>query len=83
MPRYDYLCEANGQTVEVNHKMSEQVTTWGELCAIAEIDAGSTPPESPVTKLITGGSPLLKSNGGGMPPCGPGGGCGPGGCPYV
>jgi predicted nucleic acid-binding Zn ribbon protein len=55
MPTYDYLCEANGQTVEVGHPMSERLATWGEVCARAGLDLGATPPEAPVKKLITGG----------------------------
>ncbi|MEQ8497461.1 MAG: regulator, partial [Gammaproteobacteria bacterium] len=37
MPTYDYHCHANGRVVEVRHRMSEQVGTWGELCALAGI----------------------------------------------
>jgi len=29
MPTYDYRCDANGKTVEVIHRMSEQLNTWG------------------------------------------------------
>lgn len=56
MPLYEYQCEANGQTVEVVHRMSERFETWGELCAAAEIEAGDTPADTPVTKLIGTGS---------------------------
>jgi hypothetical protein len=47
MPTYDYYCENNGKTVEVSHRMSEQVASWGELCERAGIDAGDTPPGQP------------------------------------
>lgn len=52
MPVYEYFCAANGKTVTVVHKMSEQVKTWGELCQAAGIDPGDTPPDAPVEKLL-------------------------------
>ena len=52
MPTYDYCCEANGRTVEVRHRMSEDITTWGELCRAAGIALDSTPADTPVTRLI-------------------------------
>jgi hypothetical protein len=56
MPTYDYRCETNGRVVEVRHRMSDDVRTWGELCGVAGIEPGDTPPESPVTRLATGGN---------------------------
>ncbi len=56
MPRYDYTCEANGRTLEATHRMDEEITTWGELCDLAEVDPGSTPVRSPVVKLISSGT---------------------------
>ncbi|MGB1884432.1 MAG: hypothetical protein ACPHUF_11040 [Gammaproteobacteria bacterium] len=56
MPLYEYHCETNGQTVEVVHKMSERYETWGELCAGAEIEVGDTPADTPIQRLIGGGS---------------------------
>ena len=56
MPMYEYLCEANGRSVEVVHRMSERYETWGELCEKSQIDPGDTPPESPVRRLIGGGT---------------------------
>ena len=53
MPTYEYHCESNGRTVEVSHKMAEKLSTWGELCARAGINAGRTAPGTPVTKLIS------------------------------
>jgi len=55
MPIYEYLCESNGRVLEVQHKMAEQLQTWGELCARIGISAGKTDPEAPVTKLISAG----------------------------
>lgn len=53
MPRYDYFCDANGRTVETVHRISEQVCTWGELCARSGADPGETPADAPVRKIIT------------------------------
>lgn len=52
MPIYDYFCDANGRKVEVSHKMSERIETWGALCERAGITPGDTAPESPVRKLF-------------------------------
>ena len=75
MPTYDYRCEENGQVVEVKHRMSEQVSTWGELCALADMAVGATPAETPVKKLATGGQVVKSSTLGNkdMPPCATGG----------
>jgi hypothetical protein len=56
MPTYDYHCPTNGRTVEVSHKMSEQVSTWGELCRLAGISLDGTPGRTRVERLITGGN---------------------------
>ena len=56
MPTYDYFCETNGRKVEVSHKMSERIDSWGELCDRAAIDLGDTPAQTPVRKLISGGA---------------------------
>jgi len=53
MPRYDYFCEANGQTLEVVHSIKKTVHTWEELCEVAVNPVGDTPPDSPVRKIIT------------------------------
>ncbi len=81
MPTYDYVCEANGRVVEVKHRMSETVSSWGELCRLAGIDAGTTPATSAVARLATGGN-VVKSGGAGgdLPPCATGGCCGGGSC---
>ena len=82
MPTYDYLCEANGRVVEVKHRMSEELTTWEQLCQIAGIEADATPTNSPVKRLPTGGqvvrSSSLKDNG--APACNTGNCCGGGMC---
>ncbi len=53
MPRYDYLCEANQQVIEVVHSISVKLTTWGEVCSLAEIDPGGIPLDEPVSRIIT------------------------------
>ena len=55
MATYDYRCDANGRVVEVKHPMSVLLKTWGELCERAGMDLGETSPDSPVSRLITGG----------------------------
>ena len=55
MPSYDYYCPANGKTVEVNHRMSEILKSWGEICERTHLELGDTPSDSPVEKRITGG----------------------------
>lgn len=62
MPSYDYRCEANGQVVEVNHKMSELLSTWSEVCENAGIDLGNTPADTPVVRLVAGGQVVKSSN---------------------
>jgi hypothetical protein len=83
MPTYDYRCDANGRVVEVQHRMSESLATWGELCAAAGLEPGDTPAESPVRRLATGGNVISgKALGSGAAPacttgtCCPGGFCG-------
>jgi len=56
MPTYDYHCEANGEFVEVTHRISENMKTWGELCEKAGIKPGPTPADAKVARHITGGS---------------------------
>ena len=55
MITYEYFCEANGKTVEVSHRMSESIKTWGELCRKAELALDATPESTPVERLISGG----------------------------
>ncbi len=53
MPFYDYYCEANGRTVEVNHTAQATLKTWGEVCYVAQIPLGETDPMTPVRKVIS------------------------------
>ena len=62
MPTYDYQCPDNGRIVEVNHAMAAQLSTWGEVCEHAGMAPGSTPADSPVTRLATGGQVVSKSS---------------------
>lgn len=62
MPTYDYRCAANNRVVEVNHRMSETISTWGELCARAGIELGDTPADAPVERLATGGNIISSAN---------------------
>ncbi|HHO67554.1 MAG TPA: zinc ribbon domain-containing protein [Gammaproteobacteria bacterium] len=81
MPTYDYVCEANGRVVEVKHRMSETLSTWGELCQRAGVDCGDTPADAPVQRLATGGQVVSSSSlGDSAPPCAAGGCCGGGVC---
>lgn len=81
MPTYDYRCDANDRVLEVKHGMSESLSNWGQLCEKAGIEPGDTPPDTPVTRLITGGA--LVTGGSSMAdapaPCATGG-CGGGFC---
>ena len=53
MARYDYYCDATGQTIEVVHSISALVDSWGDLCQLASRDIGETDESSPVRKIIT------------------------------
>jgi predicted nucleic acid-binding Zn ribbon protein len=55
VPLYEYRCEANGQLVEVRHKMDERLLTWGELCERAGMSTGRTDPQAPIEKLMSAG----------------------------
>lgn len=56
MPTYDYRCIENGRVVEVKHSISGKMNTWGEICANTGIDLGIISADSPVERLITGGT---------------------------
>lgn len=77
MPTYDYRCDANGRVVEVNHRMREEITHWGDLCARAGIDPGDTPLDAPVKRLATGGHVIT---GGGRSAAAPLPSCSTGSC---
>jgi len=53
MSFYDYYCPANKRTVEVRHAISKKLRTWGEVVKAAGIEAGQTPLDSPVERLIS------------------------------
>ena len=55
MLTYTYYCKDNDQTVEVSHRMTETITTWGDLCEKAGISMGSTNAVAHVERVITGG----------------------------
>jgi hypothetical protein len=69
MPTYDYCCDTNGRVLEVNHRMSESLATWGELCARAGIDRGDTPIDAPVHRLATGGNIISSTSQGSVVSC--------------
>lgn len=52
MPVYDYICETNGEVVEVTHPLNAKITSWGELCFASHRPLGGTDPLAPVRKLI-------------------------------
>jgi hypothetical protein len=82
MPTYDYRCDANGRVLEVRHRMSENLSTWSELCERAGVETGDTPADAPVHRLATGGNVISSTNLGSgnapAPSCGTGACC-PGG----
>ena len=79
MPTYDYLCEATGQKVEVRHRMSDEIKTWGELCEMAKLEPGDTPADTPVRRLISGGAFISSSSLSNPEPSCASGSCCPGG----
>ena len=76
MPTYDYLCPENGRELSVFHAMSIRVATWGDLCDLAEVDAGNTDRATPVERRMGTGFVLSPKSG---KPSGFGGGCCSGG----
>ena len=52
MPNYDYFCETNDKTVEVNHDINTKLKTWGEICFAAQIPLGDTDILAPVRLVI-------------------------------
>ena len=59
MPFYDYYCSANGKTIEVKHEISKKISTWKELCELANLELGETPVNSKVDRLIS--APQIQS----------------------
>jgi hypothetical protein len=81
VPTYDYVCESNGQVVEVKHRMSETLSNWGDLCRQTGIDSGDTPLDAPVQRLATGGQVVKRSSlGESAPACASGPCCAGGMC---
>lgn len=65
MLTYQYLCPANGQTLEVQHGMKERLTNWGDVCQRAGVPLNGTPATAEVERLISGG--LMSTVSGGTP----------------
>ncbi len=70
MPRYDYYCELNGETVEATHSVKDSISNWGELCFATQHPLGETDPLAVVRKVIRApaiafptGNAELKSHG--------------------
>jgi len=80
MPTYEYYCEANGESVDVIHSMQTELSTWGELCQVAEIGCGKTPTDAPVLRQLSAIASLLPKGGKGPRGNSGGGCCGGGGC---
>ena len=81
MPTYEYFCEANGRTVEVSHRMSERLATWGELCQRSGESSGNTPSRTPVRRLISASAVLTgKAGSAQAAQCEAGPACCGGGC---
>jgi hypothetical protein len=55
MLTYQYQCASNGEVIEVRHRMTERLETWGQLCEHAGVDLGKTPASEPVERVISGG----------------------------
>ncbi|MDZ7686366.1 MAG: zinc ribbon domain-containing protein [Gammaproteobacteria bacterium] len=53
MPRYDYFCEANGQTVEVIHSIRDRLGTWARCAeSTAAVEPGTRLPKHCVRRVI-------------------------------
>lgn len=52
MALYDYYCESNGMTVEVEHPVGKKLKFWAEVCYYAQIKLGDTAPEARVNVVI-------------------------------
>lgn len=63
MLTYEYFCPTNGETLEVRHRISEKLSTWGELCERADADPGSTPLDTPIQRNILGGQLMVSKSG--------------------
>ncbi len=56
---YQYFCEENGKTVEVEHRVAERLKTWGEVCQRGGIAPGRTPLDIPVIRMISNAAPVV------------------------
>jgi predicted nucleic acid-binding Zn ribbon protein len=79
MPIYTYSCEANGVSLDVLHSMSTSIKTWGALCDAADEPVGDTPPDTPVSRMMSRVQ-VISSGGGAGAGHGAGGCCGTPGC---
>ncbi len=61
LPVYDYLCPANGRTVEVVHDTAVTLRTWGEVCYLAQMQPGNTDPGAAVQRVIRS-APAVATN---------------------
>lgn len=52
MPVYNYFCEKNGESIEVEHSIKDKLKTWGELCTLAKRPLGKTPAAAPIERLL-------------------------------
>ena len=52
MPIYNYHCPVNGLTLEVQHSMKEDLTTWAQLCEKAGCGLGETSADAPVERIL-------------------------------
>lgn len=52
MPKYDYYCEANDLTIEVQHGINTKLKNWGEVCFASQTPLGETDMLSPVRLVI-------------------------------
>ena len=53
MPKYDYYCDANDETIELTHSVETEITLWGQVCYAAQIPLGDTDPLAPVRRILT------------------------------
>ena len=83
MPTYDYRILATGAVHEVKHSITVKAVTWGELCALGNLDPGDTDPASPVERLLSAAGVVRRNTlRNPEPPCG-GGGCAGGACGFA
>ena len=57
MPIYDYFCPSNNQPIEGMHSYTHEITTWGEVCQLANCDLGDTPKDALVRRVVS--APML------------------------